>query len=570
MIKKIFISLLLGLTTPSLVAEDIREAALDLTKKAATSGFNRILYLMQAGNTGTALKVYQEYFEKEGQHDLELVQNIGLILLDQGFKSDDEESQLLTLFGAGISMNERAIYILEEGMRSRNPQLQYISMNELARLQNDGADEALKRAMGSNYLLIRLECLYHLAEKKVPSAAHYAEALMSKVDSSLLPMFPQYFAMIGDDDAIKVLRKLLNNPKENVRVEAVLSATKHGRDDLLPTIRTLATHHLMVQQEACAVCLGVLKDEVSVPKLESMLHSGCPTVRLAATHALFRLGRHELRAQIEEAAKASDLFAITLLGDMPGSEDLLVELIKSQNIQVRVNATLALLKRQDARCLYPLAEILVRDSRDLAFTKVHSPSKAMFSYKVVPSARQNFREDLIPYEVSLGIRENTLEQSSELPEKDFISLANMLFENQQHDLIPTLVRILESLHTPEAINLLKKHQQKAGAPLIRNYCNLALYRLKEEGPYADNLKAWVAVQQGEDFIFRPLIPWEMRDASGPYQLTPQEKSRLLIESCQALTQSQDDFGVSVLLHVIQNGNSKNKYALAGLLIRAAQ
>lgn len=569
--KKILFCLILGLQTLSLlvVAENPQEITIPLSKKAVPQG-NRILFLMQAGNIAPALRLYQEYYEQEGHHDLELVQNIGLIILDQGYKTDDEESQLLTIFGAGISMNEKVIYILEEGVKSRNPQLQLISMNQLAHLQNDSADEALKRAMSSNYLLIRLECLYHLAEKKVPSAAHYVDALMCKVEPALLPLFPQFYALIGNDDAIKMLRKLLTHPKESVRVEAILSATKYGRDDLLPTIRTLATHHLMVQQEACAIYLGAMKDELSAPKLEAMKNSGCSTVRLAALQALFRLGRQEMRLHLEEAAKAHDLFAITLLGDISGSEDVLVELIKSQNIQVRVNATLALLKRQDSRCLIPLTEILVRDSRDLAFTKVTSPSKAMFNYKVIPSARQNFKEDVVLYEISLGIRENVLEQASELPEQDFLRLANMLFQNQQHDLIPTLVGLLESLRTPEVINLLKKHQQKVGAPLIRNYCNLALYRLKEEGPYADNLRAWVAKQQGEDFIFRPLVPWEMRDASGPYQLTPQEKSRLLIESCEALTQSQDDFGVNVLLHAIQNGNSKNKYALAGLLIRAAQ
>lgn len=531
---------------------------------------SRILFLMQAGHTHTAMKLYQQYYEQLGYHDRDLIQQIGLALLDQGNEASEPETQLLTLFGAGISMNENAIYILEEGLKSPNPQLQLVAMNFLSRLQNDSADEVLKRGMGSNYLLIRLECLSHLAEKKVPSASEYADALMCKVDPKLLPLFPQFYAMVGNADAMKVLRKLLSNPKEKVRVEAIYNATKYGRDDLLPMVRLLATHHLMGQQEACAAYLGVMKDEASAPKLEAMVNSGSATVRLAALQALYRLGRHEVLADIEKAAKAHDLFAITMLGDIPGGENCLSELSKSSNIQVRINATLALLNRLDTRCLPTLADLLVRDSRDLAFAKLSSPSKALYCYKVIPSARQNIKEDPIAFELSLNIRETVLEKTLKFPEQNFLQIANSLLEVQQHDLIPTVVDLLEELRTPGAIALLKKYDQKIGAPLIRNYCTLALYRLKEEGPYADQLKAWVAQQQKENFIFRPMIPWEMREESGPHQLTPQERSRLLIESFETLAENQDDWGINVLLNAICNGNSANKYALAGLLIRAAQ
>lgn len=531
---------------------------------------SRILFLMQAGHTHTAMKLYQEYYVQLGHHDRELVRQIGLAYLDQGNESSEPERQLLTLFGAGISMDEKALYILEDGLKSRNPQLQLVAMNFLSRLQNDSADDVLKRGMSSNYLLVRFECLSLLAEKKVPSASEYVDALMCKVDPTLIPLFPQFYAKIGNADAMKVLRKLLANPKEKVRIEAILSAAKYGRDDLLPTIRTLATHHLMIQQEACALYLGLMKDEASAPKLEAMTRSGSTTVRLAALQALYRLGRHEVLQDIEKSAKANDLFAITILGEIPGSENLLAELAKSSNIQVRVNATLALLNRLDSRCLASLADILLRDSRDFAFAKTSSPSKALSCYKVIPSARQNMKEDAIAFELSLNIRESALEKTLELPEKNFLQVANAIFEAHQHDLIPTLVDLLEELRTPDAIALLKKHYQKAGAPLIRNYCNLALYRLKEEGPYADNLKAWIVKQQNEDFIFRPMIPWEMREESGPHQLTAQETSRLLIESFETLTENQDDWGINVLLNAICNGNSNNKYALAGLLIRAAQ
>lgn len=532
---------------------------------------NRILYLMQAGHASSALNLYQEYRRQIGRHDLTLVQQIGMMVLDQGFRTRDPELQLLTLFGAGISLNERALYILEEGIRSPLPELQLVALQFLEKFQNDEADRAISKAMSSNFLVIRLEGAYSLAAKKAPTAAFQTDALMCKVTSEILPVFPQLYGMIGSVDAIKSLRKLLFNPNEKVRVSAILSAAKYGRDDLLPHIRTLATQHSIAQQEACAVALGVMKDESSVPKLEVLARSNSPCVRLAALQALYKLGREEKRTQIEMLASDKDLYAIRALGGMSGSEDFLFKLIKNENIQVRINAVISLLERKDLRSIGPLCEVLIRDSRDLAFSMSGSLGQGLSCYKIIPSAQQNFFDNSTAHEVSLSIREACLAKAMELSEKEFIKLAHTLFEVQQNDLVPVLVAALEELRTPLAIELLKKHQQKAGAPLIRNYCNLALYRLKEPGAYADNLKSWVTGKQGEDMIsFRPLLPWEMRKNGSSYQLTPQETSRLLVEAYEAFGQNQDDKGIDVLLEAIQNGNSKNKYALAGLLIRAAQ
>lgn len=531
---------------------------------------NRILFLMQAGNQAQAINLYNAHAQQQGHHDLELLRQIGMSILDQGSNSDDPEIVLLSIFGAGISANDKAIYILQDGLKSKVPQLQLVAMNFLSRLQNDDADLLLTRIMNSNYLILRLEGAYHLAQKKAPIALAQTEALMNKVDPEFWPIFPQLYAMIGSADAMRTMRKLLANPRESVRVAAIVSVGEYNRDDLLPTIRTLSTHHVTSQQEACAYVLGKMKDESSVDKLESMTKSGSKTVRLAAWQALYRLGRKEWRTSIEEAASKNDLFAITILGEVEGSENLLFQLTQSQNLHVRTNAALSLLRRHDVRCLKPLCDILIHDARDLAFTQLESPSGALTAYKVIPSATQNLEENAVAIELSLALREKILMEALELPEADFLLLANTLFETHQNDLVPTLVEALETLRSPAAIALLKRHQQKAGAPLIRNYCNLALYRLKEEGPYAENLHQWIAKEQHGDLIhFRPFLPWELRKNT-TYQLNPQETSRLLIESFEAMIQNQDDQGVDVLLHAIQHGNAKNKYALAGLLIHAAQ
>jgi len=159
-----------------------------------------------------------------------------------------------------------------------------------------------------------------------------------------------------------------------------------------------------------------------------------------------------------------------------------------------------------------------------------------------------------------------------IPEEVFLKIADVIFETQQNELIPALIAIMENHPTPKTIELLKKHQQKAGAPLVRNYCNLSLYRLKQEGPYGDNLIAWVSQQQNVDLIrFRPLLSVQERETNSfQYELTPQETSRLLVEAFETFASTQDDKAIDLLISVIQQGNAKNKYALIGLLMRAIQ
>ncbi len=535
-----------------------------------TNTTNHILFLMHTGNTAQAFQAYQDFIKVSGRHDFELIESMGLILLDQGQRARDPETQLLTLFGAGISNNEKNLYILESGLTSGIAELELIALNFLGRYHNSRTDHSLHRAMSSNFLLIRLEALFQIAKRRDPKAIGLSEALMAKVNTQLWPLFPQIFAAIGTPEAKKILRQLLSNSSEGVRIAAVESVADGAHDDLLPVVRRLASHHEVRQQEACAAALGALKDETSVPRLEQLTKSPNSYVKLSAFNALYKLGRDEVKTQVETIAKEPNLYAIALLGSMPGTESTLSQLAKNEDIQVRANAANALLEHANNHSLLPIAELLLTDGRDLAIQTITSPGGALTAWKIIPSATQNLADDHVAQEMSLHLREMALTKSVELPEKDFLALAHAIFERQQNDLVPALIEVLVNHPTPGVIELLKKQQQKAGAPLVRNYCNLALYRLKQPGPFADNLRDWVTQQRNIDLIrFRPVVPWDMREKLS-FQLTPQETSRLLVEAFEAFVAMQDDKGIDTLIATIQNGNSKNKYALIGLLMRAIQ
>jgi len=532
----------------------------------------QILYFMQQGNVRESLTQYQKLYEQTGAHHFELLEQLGLILLDQGSRIKDPEVQLMTMFGAGIAGNDKTLYLLEEGLKSPFPQIQLVCLNLVASSYDDKAEDSLLNAMLSSEILVRFEAVYHLAKKKHPQAVSHIESLMIKLPDELHALFPQLLALVGTNEAFMILRKMMSSPNRDTRLAVIHSIAQTARDDFLPQIRILASHHDYRQQETCAQALGLFKDETAIPLLERLAQSPIMSVSLAALRALYNMGDQAAGLKIISIAKKQELFATALLGELKGTETVLQELVsQSPHPLIKLNASLALLEKKNRQCIPILADVLFQDSRDLAFVKSHSPGQALSYWKIIPSAQHNLAENLVAYELSVGMREEVLSKTMELPEEDFLKIASYIFELEQNDLVPCLVDLLENLQTPRAIELLKKYQQKTGAPLIRNYCNLALYRLQIPGSYAQNLKKWISEQQGQELIrFRPFIPWEARTGRSSYHLTPHETSRLLIESFETLARSQNNEGIQVLLEAIKNGNQTNKYALAGLLLRSIQ
>lgn len=530
---------------------------------------SRILYLLKTGKEAMSFELYQQHYKDAQCHDPDLLEQMALILLEKGFYSTVPECKLLSIYGAGISANEKMLDLLKLSLSSEHPYCQLIGLNFLSRLHHDEADALLMRAMNSNYLGVRLEAAFHLAEQKAPKIVGQLESLMCKVDPELASLFPQFFALIGTKDAIKILSRLLNHQNEKVRIEAMISAANHKRDDLLPIIRKLATHQSALQLEAAAFALGKMKDELSIPRLETLATSNSSQVRLTSLQALYRLGQKTRVKEIEAMAKNLDLFAIYMLFEMEEGTSCLLELSQHEDLSVRINAAVALIKLNTPIAVKSIGEILIRDMRDLAFIETRSPCGTLTCLKVVPSASQNCKNEELIHELSLKLREEILIQTLKLPETEFLNIAKHIFESDQNELTALLVSLIETLNSKNAIELLKFYQQKAGAPLVRNYCNLALYRLSEKGPYEENIKKFILQECKRDLIeFRPFLPFEMRNPHAHYGLTPEDSSRLLIESFEALAVTREESGINLLLHAIEHGNSNNKYVLLGLLMHA--
>ncbi|MBJ7449803.1 MAG: HEAT repeat domain-containing protein [Parachlamydiales bacterium] len=533
----------------------------------------RILLAMQHNKVVESIRSYERYQERRGEDDYDLVHKMASLLLRRGF-SDDPEAQLLTLFGAGITRDTQYLDLFAQGLSSSNPQLQMASSHFLANFNDDVADEMLKKAMASPYLMIRFETAYSMAKKRLPHAANQIEALMYKVDPALKPFFPKLLALEGSHQSLSLLRQLINDTNKDVRIETLLSLAETGRDDLLSDVRIAATQLDIAEQESAAYALGCFKDEESVSILQKIAAKRHNNSKLAALFALTQLGREDaLQSILDMALKEHDIFAITLLGFIPDHEDDLFSLVEStKDSQIRANAAIALLNQRDARCINDILNLLIKDQRDLALQEVLSAGRSLKAWKVIGSAKERFKDNPLAYEKALAFREQLLAKCLDLPQDTFLEIAETLLTYQVRDLIPTLVDMLTNIRSEKAIDLLKRHLDRAGSPLIRAYCNLGLYRLKEKGSYGDRLVEWVLAQKEIELIrFRPIMPWKEKiNATSGYVLTPLEQSRLLVDSLTALANQKDPEAIHAILETIARGNPKNRPALAGLLIRALE
>ncbi len=531
-----------------------------------------ILYLCRTGQIGQAVTEYRAYQHEIGTHDFELLRAMSVVLISNTQFSEEGPDQLLAVFGAGISSDMLLMPVLAAGVYSNFPQVQVAALHFLAQLEDDQADLLLLRAMGSPFLITRLEAGLELAKKRHPETVLQLDTLMTKVPPPVRPLFPQIYAAVGTPEADIALKRLLTDIDPAVRRATVLSLARTARDDFIGDMRRMMCHLDPLQQEVCAHASGLLQDADSFPRLAQLAGAKSEPVRIASLAALVGLGQEEALIPLAELARQGNTYAIMTLGELDGSEDVLSDLIDHPHQEVRINATAALLLRHDPRALPGLAELLITDSRDMGFYVQPSVAGALGAIKAIPSAHH--REQQAPglLEVSQRLKEAILVEALHLPERDFLQVAKLICDNQQNDLIPTIAALLEELQTDRAIALLQQESQHIGAPLIRGYCNLSLFRLGIDGPHKQALESWVKTECKERIIqLRPMVPWDKQNfCPSPYTMTPEETSRLLIESIEAIAKQQDTMAVDTLLDTLVEGNPQNRPPIAGLLIRIMQ
>lgn len=154
---------------------------------------NQIPYLMQAKEIEKSITLYLKYRKGLGKHDFEILQQMAFILLEQGTRSPDQETQLLSIYGSGIASAPASLDILEAGIKSTHAETQVASIQFLGRMQDDRSDELLIKAMSSQFFFARMEAALHLANRKHRASVGQIESLMYRVPPPARFFFPQFF-----------------------------------------------------------------------------------------------------------------------------------------------------------------------------------------------------------------------------------------------------------------------------------------------------------------------------------------------------------------------------------------
>ncbi|NGX61968.1 MAG: hypothetical protein K940chlam9_01460 [Chlamydiae bacterium] len=530
----------------------------------------QMLFLLHKGEVEKAFTIYSEEVRESDTHDFTLLQEAGKQLLQKGVESRDPEVEVMCMFGAGISNSSSLLPVLVKGMGSKQEQIQLLALRFLGALHDDEADLLIQNALGSPSLLMRLEACLHLAQKNYPDILNQLQSLMYKVPPQIRAVFPQIAIHIEGGEAESYMRHLLTDKELSVRMEAILRVAKGKRDEFLPQIRKLATQPHHAEQEGCAFALGALKDSESIPLLRELAEKGRPTVRMAALHALYELNSSFSLSWLKQEALCGDLFALQTLAKMEGEgNEIFAKLLDSEDREVHFQALLALLKRRDKRAIAHIESLLFLDKQDLGFYQVSSPGGTIKVWKCLPSAHASAKKYPGILAQTTALREKALLACLEISEKRFYPLCRRLLFSGERSLVPLIVKLLENKQSEEALALLREGTQKTGAPYARNYCALALYRLREEGPYEEMITRWIRLAGGETLIqFKEGEASEL--LSPKFALSPSETSRFLVESYETLASIQSPAALDTLLYAMVHGNPKNRYALAGLLIRITE
>lgn len=531
---------------------------------------NRIIYLAQNHSVKEAFQEYQTQV-KNTQHNLETLRQLAWIVIDKQSKHPQIERQILSLYGSSLSGDKRALNQIHQYLREGSLELQLIALRMLANTHENASYDYFIESMKSNYLGIRLESAMHLALLKHPQALQQIETLMYKVPNELKCFFPKFYHLINSQKADAILKQLFFDSDEDTRCTSIIEAADFQRDDFIEEIILLSKQLSTKQQEACSYAFGKFKDKQSIEKLQSYLNSSSVYTRLAAANALCQINQLQYKKYIVGKALQENLYAIQLLSHYPETNPYLKELCDSSNPEVRFNAAMSLLEKKDPACLDIIYEALTHKSQDWDLSQRFSPGKTLWIWKISPASYHKWQRNPVEKEISLSIREKIIRDSALLPEKDFLKLMKRLLENCQNELIPTIVESLEKRASKVCLDLLKEGTDKIGNPTLRAYCHLALFRLGHESPHKHFIKEWIISHYNHEIMqLRPLLSYKKRIFSkDPHIIQVKERSRLLLQSFEAMTLLHSSEGIDLLIDGIKNGHPNNQAPLAGMLMQAS-
>lgn len=528
----------------------------------------RLLYLMHHQKPKEAFTLYLESIQGL-QHDYALLQKMAKVLLHEGAKNPDPEIQLMCLVAFSISSEPSLHFLLRQSLDpKKEPQLQLATVSILGKMQDDRANELLKKALASPYLLLRLEAIYHLAKNQVAEVFEPMQSLFAKCPPEALPLFAQIAVELDDAQNDRFIRQLLSHQNVHLRVEMLKEIRKHKLDHFTDQIVKLASESQVSQQEAAFLTLAVLQNSCDLDFLERGRLHAQPEVSLAALVALASKSDKSALLEIQERAKKEELFAfdaLATLEDLSSAKIFRNFLENSSSSDIKLNALCSLLRLKETCTVEQIAPFLLDDGRDLGYLVNTSPGGGFQFFRALSSAHQNDKNYPLLLEKTIALKQQLLIAFFENAEDQFLSLAKLILAHNQKELLPLTLQLLENIHNDEIYDYLYQQTIFSSSSFVRGYAALTLFRLEPNQVNTERLLRWIKAQINFSLIQVKQKKHELHSA-----LSYEETSQLFLESLEALVMQKSSAAIETLLYLIAHGNEKNRYALAGLLIKTAE
>lgn len=519
----------------------------------------QILFKMRQGALEQALTCYKAYQREKGDHDFALLQQMALAIIQDSSRKNNRDLQLLSLWAASFSLNSKLLPVLADGLKKEDPRDILADLFFLMGFPDDKAVNLIRSELGSPWLPIQAVSAEFLIQKKEKGVLEIVARWLDRVDPRAYPLFVPLFAASEERFATCWMKKFLHAKDPDTRLMALLEIGKQGRDDLLDEVREAAKTGNIQEKEAAAFVLGTLGDSSSLSLLQELASSKDISTKIAASYSLFRLGQTNSEALIKEAALQGNLFAIILLGHMKTGEDILINLLKSSDLNIQANATIALLEAKKSSSLQGLLPLLHPHLKNLALVAVTSHGQSLIAWQLKP--RVTVKEQM----VHIMPRQKLIEEASQLPEQDFLDFAKEAILYEDKETVPALIWSVKGLDKQFLLDQLNR----PGAPLARSWATLALYSLKEKGPYAEHVYQWF-IDMKKLAIVSVAPPTLDSDLKSFHMMTKQDSCELLLAALDCLVALRDQAAIDAILEALKGGNPLNRPVLASLLLRLSE
>ena len=498
---------------------------------------------------------------------------MALVIIENGIAKGSQEDAILSLIALEIAGETSLSHLLGRMVKSSYFPVQAKTLSLLKNQNTAKADNLIESFLTSNFIMLRLEALSILVQKRQSKALGQVEALMNMVHKNYHPVFVDFFAMARTKYALSTLKQMMCDRDLNLSLAAILAAKNHHIEELIPNLRSCLTNTSAILQEGAAFSLGHFKDNLSKDRLQKLSSSKADEVSLAASFALYQLGEKEAGKNIIALAKQGNPFAISLLPKIEGTKTLLHEIYYSEDNAKRIPAALALLELKDPLCLPVINDLITLNTDAYCLEASYSPGRCFSSLHLVATSSLDKRVVESVKGVTSQIQSHLLTRCIDLPRHRAMQAIDRIFQSRYNLMIPVAIGVLENYGDEDAKIYLKEKACLPGAPFIRTSCHLSLWRSTHEKVHQEAIFSWL-----KEFGKNQMIAFSQKNSNKKegnfslpgFDLTLEEKSHLLVQAFLSVAMLRETAGLDCIINAMIEGHEKNQIPLAGVLLKTIQ